>query len=77
MAYPEYINSRIVIPKNMIDRDIADAHGFDVASAGNTTYTLVRNRPSNIQLAGHAEFLASLPSSRIAEAEAAVRILQD
>jgi len=75
MAYPEYINAQIVIPKNMIDRDIADAYGFNVASADSTTYTMVRNRPSNIRFAGHSEFLASLPSGRIAEAEAAVRIL--
>ncbi len=76
MAYPESINSQILIPKNMIDRDIADAHGFDVASIDSTTYTMVRNRPSNIRLAGHDEFLASLPSSRIAEAKAAVRVLK-
>jgi hypothetical protein len=77
MAYPEPINSRIVIPKNMIDRDIADAHGFDVALADGTTYTMVRNRPSNIRLAGHDGFLASLPPSRIAEAKAAIRILRE
>jgi hypothetical protein len=77
MTYPESNNSQIVIPKNVIDRDIADAHGFDVTSVGGTTYTMIRNRPSNIKLSGHAEFLASLPPSRIAEAEAAVRILQD
>ena len=75
MAYPEYLNSKIVIPKNALDRDIADAHGFDVASADSTTYTLVRNRPENIKLLGHAEFLRSLPRSRIAEALAAIRIL--
>ena len=76
MAYPEPINSRIVIPKNIVDRDIADAHGFDVVLADSTTYKMVRNRPSNIRLSGHNEFLASLPSSRLVEAKTAIRILQ-
>jgi hypothetical protein len=75
MAYPPANNSKIKIPKNMVDRDIADANGFDVVAADGSSYTLVRNRPSNIKLVGHAEFLASLPPSRIAQAEAAVQIL--
>lgn len=76
MTYPESNNSRIVIPKDITDRDIADAHGFDVVSADSTTFTMIRNRPNHIKLAGHAEFLGSLPPSRVAQAWAAVRVLR-
>jgi hypothetical protein len=75
MVYPQQNGSMIAIPKNPIDRDIADANGFDVTSADGTTYTMVRRRPDNIKFVGQAEFLASLPPSRIAEAEAAVRVM--
>ena len=75
MTYPRAINSKIVIPNNLIDRDIADANGFDVIFGTPTALTMVRNRPDHIKFVGHAEFLASVPPHRMAEAEAAVRVL--
>jgi hypothetical protein len=75
MPYPSSLNSRIVIPKNITDRDIADARGFDVESADGVKYIMVRRRPENLTLAGHLEFLANIPLDRLAQAEAAVRIL--
>jgi hypothetical protein len=75
MSYPHEINSMISITKNPIDHDVADCEGFDVVSSDATKYTMVRRRPSNVKLAGQAEFLASLARSRIAEAEAAIRTL--
>ncbi|WP_316203935.1 hypothetical protein [Bradyrhizobium sp. SZCCHNS3051] len=75
MGYPQELNSKIRIRKNTLFRDIADAEGFDVISLDGSTITLTRNRPVNIKLAGHLEFIASLPVDVIAAAAADVRIV--
>lgn len=75
MPYPQANNSKIVIPNNLLDRDIADCMGFDVVAADGVSYTMVRNRPSNIKLAGQLEFLASLPPGRIAQAKAVAKVI--
>jgi len=75
MGYPQALQSKIKVPYNIIDRDIADSNGFEVESADCTAYTMVRRRPPGLTFVGQPEFLASLPPSRIAEAEAAIQIL--
>jgi hypothetical protein len=74
MDYPEALQARIKIPNNLIDRDIADCHGYDVEHSDSSSYTMVRRRPVGMMFVGQPEFLASLPQSRIAEAKAAIRL---
>ena len=75
MGYPQALHTRIRIPNNIVDRDIADCNGFEVESADGRSYTMVRRRPAGMTFVGQPEFLASLPASRIAEAEAVIKVL--
>lgn len=75
MAYPYALQTKIKVPYNIIDRDIADCNGFEVEAADCQSYTMVRRRPPGLTFVGQPEFLASLPASRIAEAEAAIQVL--
>lgn len=72
MSYPQSLGSIIVIPKNIVDRDIADTNGFDVIFENPTLITMARRRPDHIKFLGHVEFLASLPPERIEQAEASI-----
>ncbi|MGJ4941673.1 hypothetical protein ACQR1W_13955 [Bradyrhizobium sp. HKCCYLS1011] len=75
MAYPQELSAKIKIRKNTLFRDIADAEGFDEIASDSSSITLIRNRPVNVKLAGHVEFLASLPRDVIAAAVAGVEIV--
>jgi hypothetical protein len=75
MAYPQELNSKIRIHKNALYRDIADAHGFDVIHDDGGLLTLIRNRPENIKLKGHVEFLKSLPANVLATADANAKVV--
>lgn len=75
MAYPQALQTRIKIPNNIVDRDIADCNGFEVEAADCQSYTMVRRRPPGMMFVGQPEFLASLPPSRISEAEAVIKVL--